>query len=76
MTSLFRGPDELKIGLSILTRRGGTDANAPENPQHVIPRDWHFGFLNPQILENLGTWTPTNFKTNEDELLRVQDLPK
>ena len=53
---------ELKIGSSILTRRGGTDANAPESPQEAIPRDWHVGILGPQVLENLGTCATTNFQ--------------
>ena len=52
MNSLFRGPNELKIGLPILTRRGGTDANAPESPRKAILRDWHAGMPGRQILEN------------------------
>ena len=54
MHSLFRGANELKIGSSILTRRGGTDANAPESPRKPINilRDWHVGILAPQFLEN------------------------
>ena len=51
MNSLIRGANELKIGSSILPRRGGTDANAPESPQEAIPRDWHVGIL---ALRNFG----------------------
>ena len=60
MNSLFRGANELKIGSSILTRRGGTDANAPESPQEAIPRDWHVGILGPQFWENPGKIVKTN----------------
>ena len=49
MNSLIRGADEPKIGSSILTRRGGTDANAPESPRKAILRDWHVGILAPHI---------------------------
>ena len=52
MNRLFREANELKIGSSILTRRGGTDANAPESPRKAILRDWHVGILGPQFLEN------------------------
>ena len=48
MNSLFREANELKMGSSILTRREGTDANAPERPREAIPRDWHVGILDPQ----------------------------
>ena len=54
MNSLFRGANELKFGSSILTLRGGTDANAPESSQDAVPRDWHVGICGPQFLENLG----------------------
>ena len=54
MNSLFRGASELKIDSSILTRRGGTDANAPESPQEAIPRDRHVGIFGTQFLENPG----------------------
>ena len=54
MNRHFRGANELKIGSSILTRRGGTDANAPERPQEAIPRDWHVGILGHRFLENPG----------------------
>ena len=43
MNSLSRGPNELTIGSSILTRRGGTDANAPERLRAAILPDWHAG---------------------------------
>ena len=52
MIGVADGPYELKIGLSILTRRGGTDANAPESPRKAILRDGQVGTLGPQILEN------------------------
>ena len=52
MNRVVRGPNELKIGSSILTRRGGTDANAPESTRKAILRDWHVGILAPQMLEN------------------------
>ena len=56
MIGVADGPTELEIGSSILTRRGGTDANAPESPQEAIPRDWHVGILGPQSLEeNVAT---------------------
>ena len=58
MNSLFREANELNIGSSILTRRGGTDANAPERPRKAILRDLHVGMLGPRILENLGKWIP------------------
>ena len=45
MTGVADGRYELKIGSSILTRRGGTDAIAPESPQKAILRDWHVGIL-------------------------------
>ena len=45
MNRVVRGPAELKIGSSILTRRGGTDANTPESTRKAILRDWHFGPL-------------------------------
>ena len=41
------GPYELKIGSAILTRRGGTDANAPESTQKAVLRDWYVGMLAP-----------------------------
>ena len=41
MIRVTDGLYELKIGSSILTRRGGTDANAPESPRKAILRDWH-----------------------------------
>ena len=59
MIRVADGPYELKIGSSILTRRGGTDANAPESPRKAILRDWHDGILAPQSsdknLENVPT---------------------
>ena len=58
MNTIADGRYELKIGSSILTRRGGTDANGPQSTRKAILRDWHVGSLGPQILENLGTWNP------------------
>ena len=60
MNGVADGRYELKIGSSILTRRGGTDANAPERPQEAIPRDWHVGILGPQFLENIGKCAKNN----------------
>ena len=36
---------ELTNGSLILTRRGGTDANAPERLRTAIRLDWHVGIL-------------------------------
>jgi len=58
MNRVADGPDELKIGSSILTRRGGTDANAPKSLRKAILCDWHVGILGPRSLGNLGKWTP------------------
>ena len=54
---LPRGPNELRIGSSILILGGGTDANAPKSPQKAILRGWHVGKMGPRIWENLGKWT-------------------
>ena len=60
MNSLLRRANELKIGSSILTRRGGTDANAPESPRKAILRDWHVGILASHIchraVSTVGVW--------------------
>ena len=64
MNRVVCGPHELNIGSSILTRRGGTDANAPESPRKAILRDWHLGILTPQILENLGQPNTNIVRTN------------
>ena len=53
MMRVADGPYELKIGPSILTRRGGTDANALEGPRKAILRDWHVGIW-VSIFRNLG----------------------
>ena len=66
---------ELKICSSILTRRGGTDANAPESPRKAILRDWHVGILAPQFLENHGEFR-NNSNEYENLLLRDQDWLK
>ena len=63
MNRVVRGPNELKIASSILTRRGGTDANAPESTRKAILRDWHFGILAPifwKILEHVPDLNLTN----------------
>ena len=65
MNSLFRGANELNIGSSILTRRGGTDANTPESPRKAILRDWHVGKLAPRFLEIPGNDAKTNQKSIE-----------
>ena len=62
MIGVADGRYELKIGSSILTRRGGTDANAPESPRKAILRDWHVGILAPHFLENSGTCPKTDSK--------------
>ena len=50
MNILFRGANEVKIGSSLLTRRGGTDANDPERPREAILARlaccWDFGSPN------------------------------
>ena len=51
-------PFGLKIGSSILTRRGGTDANTPESLRTAILRVGHVGILAPLILENVGKLPP------------------
>ena len=63
MNGVVRGPNELKIGSSILTRRGGTDANAPESRQKAILRDWHIGILAPKFLGNPGECPKNNSNT-------------
>ena len=54
MIRVTDGLYELKIGSSILTRRGGTDANTSENTRKSILQDWHVGILALQLLENPG----------------------
>ena len=49
MFGVADGPFELQIGSSILTRRGGTDANTPESTRKAILRDWHVGILAPHF---------------------------
>ena len=68
---------ELSIGSSILTRRGGTDANAPESPRKAILQDWHVGILAPFLLGIFWKMDPTKAGLeNEHGFSRVQDLPK
>ena len=62
MNRVVRGPNELKNCSSILTRRGGTDANAPESPRKAILRDWHVGILAPLILKNIPQMIPITMK--------------
>ena len=62
MNRAFHGPNELKIGSSILARRGGTDAHAPESPRKAFLRDRHVGILAPRVLENPGKMTPKSFQ--------------
>ena len=54
MIGVADGLYELKMDSSILTRRGGTDANAPESPRKAVLRDWHVGISAPQMLEKSG----------------------
>ena len=75
LNSLIRGANELKIGSSILTRRGGTDANAPESPRKAILQDWHVGILGPKILENLGKVDPKAEKYIE-QLSEIGPYPR
>ena len=53
MNRLFHGPFGLKIGLSILTRRGGIDANASESLPKARWQDLHVGILAAQLLEKV-----------------------
>ena len=77
MNRAVRGPNGLKIGSSILTRRGGTDANAPESPLEAILRDWHVGISGPQkFWEILELYPGNNSQKYEHVLLRGQDWPK
>ena len=73
MIGVADGRYELKIGSSILTRRGGTDANAPESTQKAILRDWHVGILAPRILEACPKY---NSNTYANCFLWDQDSPK
>ena len=54
MIGVAVAPIGLKIKSSILTRRGGTDANAPERLRTAILRDWHVGIVGPIFWRNLG----------------------
>ena len=60
MNRVICGPNELNIGSSILTRRGGTDANAPERPREAILRDRHVGMLTPVFIGNSGECPKNN----------------
>ena len=75
MNRVAHGPNELKIGSPILTRRGGTHTTAPESTRKSIMRDWHVGILAPRSLENPGKCSkiiPTSVKL----ILRDQGWPK
>ena len=63
MNRLFRGANELKMCSSILTRRGGTDANTPESSRKAILRDWHVGILPPRLLEKIWKYPKDTSKT-------------
>ena len=54
MNGVGDGRYELEFGSSILTRRGGTDANAPESPRKARWRDRHDGIFGPHFLEYSG----------------------
>ena len=54
MIGVAEGLYELNIGSSILTRRGGTDANDPERLRTAILLDRHVGSLGPDLLESSG----------------------
>ena len=72
MNSLFRGrANELKIGSSILSQRGGTDANAPESLRKAIWRDWQVGMLGPHFLEKPGKCAPTPLEKNIEKLSEI-----
>ena len=61
MSSFFLGADEPKTGSSILPRRGGTDANAPESLRKAILRDFGMlAFLGPQLAGNPGKCSKRN----------------
>ena len=75
MNRVVRGSNELKIGSSILTRRGGTDANAPERPREAILRDRHVGILGPRILGNSGK-CPTKNQISIDKLTETSQNPR
>ena len=59
MIGVANGLYEPRIGSSILTRRGGTDANGPQSPREAI--DPLVGILGPRILEISGRCPTNNF---------------
>ena len=63
---------ELKIKSSILARRGGTDANAPDSRRIAILRNWHVGMLSPNILENIGNLSGMNLILKEISILKIE----
>ena len=44
-------PFGVNMNSSILTRRGGTDANTSQRLRAAIPRDWRVGILGPMFLD-------------------------
>ena len=58
-------PFGLKIGSSILTRQGETDANAPERLRTAILRDWHVGIVGPFVLKKDGKSSQNKSKRYE-----------
>ena len=67
----------LKFKSSILTLRGGTDANAPERLRTAILRDWHVGVLGPHFLEKYWNIVKQIVQQKyEHAFLRDQDLTK
>ena len=53
MNRLFREPFGLKMDSSILTRRGGTDGNAPESPERLYGGIGMLAFWVPSFWEML-----------------------
>ena len=77
MNSLPRGPDELKIGSSILSRQGGTDANAPESLRKAILGEiGMLAFWRPNVWKLLETYFKNKSNKYEHAFLRDQDGPK
>ena len=70
---VVRGPNELKIVLSILTRRGGTDTNSAESTRKAILRDWHVTTLALQTLGISGKMPQINSNKYENMFFEDQD---
>ncbi len=60
MIEVANAPFGLKQQSSMLTRRGGTDADAHQRLQTAILRDWHVGIPPPiwEISENCPKRSP------------------